>query len=264
VTPAGRDGPRTVLVTGGAQGLGAAMVRRFTSAGHRVAVADTELAAGRRLALATGCLFIPTDVTVFTENQAAVRETVEQFGGLNTVCLNAGIPVAAATGSDFDPDLYRHGVQVNLDGAVYGVNAALPHLRAAGGGAILVTSSLAGIAPAVDPYYAATKHALIGLARSFALILAKDDITVNALCPGFMDTRLIASVRDALIAHGVAIADVEQVAAAAEEVLDSPATGQAWEVQAGRPVAPVEFPTVTLSRTIEQERAPHPPEGRTP
>ena len=92
------------------------------------------------------------------------------------------------------PGRYWHGMQANLDGAVYGLNAALPYLRARGGGAILITSSLAGTASAADPYYSAAKHALIGLTRSFALIPRKDNITVNAICPGFIDTRLVTTV----------------------------------------------------------------------
>lgn len=140
-------------------------------------------------------------------------------------------------------------MRVDLDGAVYAINAALPSLRTNGGGSVLVVSSLAGISPATDPYYSAAKHALIGLTRSFGLILRDDHIRVNAICPGFIDTRLIAAVRQSLITHRIAIADVDQVAAAAETVLASPATGEAWEVQAGQPARLVPFPDITLSRT---------------
>lgn len=251
VPRAGGGSGRAVLVTGGAQGLGAALVRHFTAAGDQVAVADTDVAAGRALAEATGCLFVPTDVGNFADNQAAVSATVERFGGLDALCVNAGVAGGTSIGEGFDPDRYRFGMRVNLDGAVYGINAALPQLRASGGGAILITSSLAGIAPAVDLYYSAAKHALIGLTRSLALILRPDHITVNAICPGLIDTRLIATVRENLTAHGIAIADVDYVASAAATVLGSPATGQAWEVQAGRPATPVTFADVTLSRTAD-------------
>jgi NAD(P)-dependent dehydrogenase (short-subunit alcohol dehydrogenase family) len=254
---------RTALVTGGAQGLGAALVRRLTAAGHQVAVADIDVAAGHRLVEATGCLFVPTDVAVFAESEVAVRATVERFGGLDTLCVNAGVAVGASVGAVFDPDRYRRGMAVDLDGAVYAINAALPSLRARGGGAVLITSSLAGISPATDPYYSAAKHALIGLTRSFARILRDDHITVNALCPGFIDTRLIAGVRDKLTTHGIAIADADAVAGAAEALLASPATGQAWEVQAGRAAAPVTFPTITLSRTMDRGDSPV-PGGQTP
>lgn len=243
---------RVILITGGANGLGAAMVRHFTAAGHCVAVADTDAAASQQLAEVTGCLFIPTDVGVFADNQAAVTKTVERFGRLDAVCLNAGVPGGTSIGERFDPDRYRQSMRVNLDGVVYGANAALPHLRA-NSGAILITSSIAGIAPATDLYYSAAKHALIGFTRSLALLLQKDHITVNAICPGFINTRIIARVRDALTARAIAIAEPEHVAAAAATILDSPTTGQAWEVQAGKPVIPVGFPPITLG-TCPTER----------
>lgn len=144
-----------------------------------------------------------------------MHATVDCFCGLDAECLNAGLPVGKMIGDDFDPGRYRPGMQVNRDGAVYGVNAALPQLRGRGGGAILFTSSRAGIAPATDPYYCAAKHALIGRARSLALLPQGDHVTVNAICPGFIDTRLITAVRDNLAAHGSAIAGADEVASVA-------------------------------------------------
>jgi NAD(P)-dependent dehydrogenase (short-subunit alcohol dehydrogenase family) len=242
-------GPRTVLVTGGANGLGAALVRRFTAAGDRVVAADVDTAAGRHLARATGCLFVPTDVARYADNRSAVARTLAHFGGLDVVCLNAGVPGDTTLGESFDEDRYRAAMRINLDGAVYGLNAAVPALRAGGGGSILLTASLAGIAPAVDAYYCAAKHALVGLARSCAMILRPDRIGVHALCPGLIDTRLVAGVRTELAAHGVAVASADEVAAAAAAILDEPGTGQVWEVQAGRPATRVRLPEVTLSRT---------------
>jgi NAD(P)-dependent dehydrogenase (short-subunit alcohol dehydrogenase family) len=248
--------PRAILVTGGASGLGAAMVRHFTAAGHQVAVADINRDAGRVLAEATGCLFVRTDVGVLADNQAAAAEAAETFGGLDAVCLNAGVAGGTSVAEDFDPERYRYSVSINLDGAVYGANATVPYLRARGGGAILITSSLAGIAPSLDLYYSAAKHALVGLARSLAMVLYQDHIRVNAVCPGFVDTPLIAPVRDLLTANGIAVADAGQIAAQAAGILDSPGTGQAWEVQAGRPPALVSFPDVTLSRIAGHEPGP--------
>jgi NAD(P)-dependent dehydrogenase (short-subunit alcohol dehydrogenase family) len=251
-------GPRVIVVTGGANGLGAAMVRHFTAAGHRVAAADVDEESGRRLADATGCLFIPADVAVLADNQAVVAQAAERFGGIDALCLNAGIGGGTSVGDGFDPDRYRRCMQVNLDGPVFGANAAVPHMRARGAGSILITSSIAGFTPSPDLYYSTAKHALIGLARSLALVLYQDKITVNAICPGFIDTRIIASARDALISHGIALASPEEVAAAAAEILDSPATGQAWEVQAGRPPTRVELPKITLSREAAAPATPGP------
>ncbi|GGU61015.1 dehydrogenase [Streptomyces albospinus] len=204
--------PRVVLVTGGAQGIGAAVVRRFAEAGDHVVIADTDGDRGAELAGATGSLFLRTDVARPDDNRDAVAAAVERFGGLDVVCLNAGVPGGISLGDDFDPERYRQAMSVNLDGVVYGANAALPHLRAQGGGAIVITSSLAGLAPSPDMYYSAAKHALIGLTRSLALHTHPDNITVNAVCPGFVDTRLVVSHRDAVAALGLAVAHPDRVA----------------------------------------------------
>jgi NAD(P)-dependent dehydrogenase (short-subunit alcohol dehydrogenase family) len=243
--------PGVILVTGGASGIGAAMVRQFAAAGHQVAIADIDVAGGESVADATGGLFIRTDVSDFAANKAAVAQATERFGGLDAVCLNAGIGGGGPlVGGDFDPDRYHRVIQVNLNGVVYGLNAALPALRARGGGAILVTSSLAGVWPSpFDPYYAAAKHGLIGLTRSVAGLLYQESITLNAICPGFVDTPIIAAGRERLIAEGIALADPAQVAAAAADILESPDTGRAYEIQAGRPARQVPLPDIEISRT---------------
>ncbi|QHC26931.1 SDR family NAD(P)-dependent oxidoreductase [Streptomyces sp. GS7] len=240
--------PRVVLVTGGAQGIGAAIVRRFAAAGDHVVIADTDVERGTHLAGTTGSLFVRTDVGRPDDNRAAVAAAVERFGGLDVVCLNAGVPGGISLGADFDPERYRQAMRVNLDGVVYGANAALPHLTARGGGAIVITSSLAGLAPSRDLYYSAAKHALIGLTRSLALHTHQDHITVNAVCPGIVDTRLVAPQRDAVDALGLAVADPDRVATAVATILETGNTGQAWLVQANRPIAPYAFPDITLSR----------------
>jgi NAD(P)-dependent dehydrogenase (short-subunit alcohol dehydrogenase family) len=241
--------PGVILVTGGASGIGAAMVRHFTEAGHQVAIADIDVAGGESVAAATGGLFIRTDVGDFAANKAAVAQTVELFGGLDAVCLNAGIGGGGPlVGEEFDPDQYHKVIRVNLNGVVYGLNAALPALRARGGGAILVTSSLAGILPSpFDPYYATAKHGLIGLTRSVAGLLYQEGIiTINAICPGFVDTAIIAAGREMLLEGGIVLADPAHIAAAAADILAGPDTGRTYEIQAGRAATEVPVPDVWL------------------
>ncbi len=238
-----------VLVTGGASGIGAAVVRRFARAGARVVIADVDERAGTAVAEETGGLFVPTDVTREQDNQAAVRAAVTAFGGLDVVHLNAGVGGAGGAGEDFDPQRYRQTLAVNIDGTMFGIRAALPVLAPAGRGAIVVTSSLAGLAPApFDPVYSASKHAVIGLVRSLALAWTESGVTINAVCPGFVDTPMIASLRDAIVGRGLAVADPARVAEAVEAIVAGRETGRAWMVQAGRPPEPVEFPRVDLSR----------------
>ena len=178
---------------------------------------------------------------------AAIEATVHNFGSLNAICLNAGVPGGTSIGDHFDIDRYHQSMRVNLDAAVYGVNAALSHLRQRGG-AILITSSIAGLSPSPDLYYSAAKHALIGLVRSLALLLRNDNITVNALCPGFIDTPVIANIRDSLIANGIAVASPDEIAAEGIKILEFSNNGTAWEVQAGKPARRIEFPSVTPNR----------------
>lgn len=100
---------RAVLVTGGAHGIGAAMVRRFAAAGHQVAIADVDATAGAEVAGETGGHFIRTDVGVLADNLAAVAETVARFGRLDTVCLNAGVPIGQTDSRQRAvPGIHRH------------------------------------------------------------------------------------------------------------------------------------------------------------
>ena len=236
-----------MLVTGGASGIGAGLARGFAAAGDRVLVVDVQ--DGRELAEEIGGVYFHADVSGLDANRAAVAEAVSRFGGLDVACLNAGVGGGATLGADFDAEAYRRGMSINLDAMVFGANAAVTAMREHGGGAIVFTASIAALAPALDLYYATAKHALIGLMRSMSMLLTNEPITVNAICPGFVDTAIIAPVRDALVQHGFALLQPAEVAALAREIVAADATGQAWEIQAGRPAEPVAFGEITLSRT---------------
>jgi NAD(P)-dependent dehydrogenase (short-subunit alcohol dehydrogenase family) len=240
---------KVVLITGGAGGIGAAVARRFAAAGADVVVADIDEAGGTAVATEVGGLFVPTDVSKPDDNFAAVAAAISAYGRLDLVHLNAGTGGAGGAGDDFDVERYRRTVAVNLDGTMFGLRAALPAVAASGGGAVVVTASLAGIAPATfDPVYSATKHAIVGLVRSLAPAWSDADVTLNAICPGFVQTTMIAGLRPMLENGGLAIADPDEVAAAVDALASSGVTGQAWTVQAGTPPQPVEFPAIALSR----------------
>jgi NAD(P)-dependent dehydrogenase (short-subunit alcohol dehydrogenase family) len=251
---------RVALVTGGASGIGLATVRRLTASGARVLVADIDQAAGPVAAAAAGGRFVRTDVRDPAQLDAAVAAAERAFGGLDLAVLNAGI--AAGTGDILGVDLerYRAVVGVNVDGVVLGVRAALPALRRRGGGAIVVTASLAGLVPyPADPLYALTKHAVIGLVRSLAEPLARDGVRVNCVCPGFADTPLGAH----LPRHGalgeVPLLSADEIAVALLTAAASAGSGEAWVVQPGREPQPYRFRGVPGPRTGEPGGRPQDP-----
>lgn len=233
---------KAALVTGGAGGIGRATCRMLAAAGADVLVADIDEEAGQAAAEEAGGSFVRADVGRVEDNEAAIAAAVRRLGGLDLVFLNAGISTGCGIGEDFDPALYRRAMAINLDGVVYGVHFALPVLRARGGGAIVATSSLAGLTSVpLDPIYAANKHGVVGLVRSLGPGLADEGIRINALCPGFAETAIIAGFRDSLIEGGMPIIPVEQVAATVLEMFAGDGSGECWFVQAGREPEPFRF-----------------------
>ena len=253
---------RIALVTGGAGGLGRATCRALAAAGAEVVVADIDAERGERVAAEVGGHFVCVDVSVLEDNRRAVAFAVERCGGLDLVHLNAGVSSGIGLGDEFDLERYRRIMGINLDGVVFGTHAALPALRARGGGAIVATASLAGLTGVpYDPLYSANKHAVVGLARSLGPGLAADGIRFNAVCPGFAESAIIEDIRQALLDSGLPIIPAEVVADAVVRLFSGDMTGECWFIQPGREPAPFNFRNVPGPRaqepvpTAEQERA---------
>jgi NAD(P)-dependent dehydrogenase (short-subunit alcohol dehydrogenase family) len=154
------------LVTGGASGIGAAAVRRLAAAGARVAVADRNEEAARELAGEVGGIALAGDVADPARMAAHVAAAEDAFGRLDVVLLNAGVTAGQSGVEDLDLAGYRRIVGVNVDHVVFGLTAAVPALRRAGGGRVIATASLAGLVPMPgDALYTMTKHAVVGYAR---------------------------------------------------------------------------------------------------
>jgi NAD(P)-dependent dehydrogenase (short-subunit alcohol dehydrogenase family) len=246
---ASMDG-RVALITGGASGIGAAVGRRLRERGAEVVLADVDVARGEALAEEIGASFVRCDVREHEQSSAAVATAVERHGGLDLAFLNAGIATGFGLGEDFDPEGYRRAMAINLDGVVFGVHAALPALRARGGGQIIATASLAGLtAVPFDPLYAANKHAVVGLVRSLAAH-AEEGIRVNALCPSFARTPIIGPIEELLADGGVPILDVEDVVDAFLAIAEGDGAGECWFVVAGRPPEPFRFRGVPGPRGV--------------
>jgi len=233
---------RAALVTGGASGIGAGVCRLLAEAGARVLVSDIDLAGASGVAGEIGGLAMRCDVSVLADNQAVVAAAVQAFGALDIVVLNAGVDSLALNLDRFDETVYRRAMGVNLDGVVFGLAAALPALRAGGGGRVVVLASLAGLAPVpMDPVYAANKAAVVNLVRSVGPGLAGQGIEVNAICPGFTDTAIVDPVRGMLEAMAMPLMSVDDVVTAVATVLGSGSGGEAWLVQHGHPAQPYRF-----------------------
>lgn len=182
---------RTVLVAGGASGIGAAAVRAFRNRGDRVLLADRNEAGAKSVvsedlpgeAHVLACDFADADAVT-----AAVDSAVSLYGALDTVFYNAAVleahPLEAWTVAAWD-----RSAAVNLRAPFLMVQAAAPHLRSSGEGRVILTSSTGAFrGHAGMPAYHATKAGLLGLVRALADELGPDGITVNALCPGWVDT----------------------------------------------------------------------------
>jgi NAD(P)-dependent dehydrogenase (short-subunit alcohol dehydrogenase family) len=210
--------PRTALVTGAGGGIGRALVARLEREGVEVQAVD----------LADG--FDVTDPRAW--------ESVER---VELACLNAGVVTDTAAITDLTDDEYRRVVSVNVDGVVWGVRRLA---RVMGeGDVIVVTASLAGLTGVEgDPIYALTKHAVVGLVRSVAPQLAERGIRINAVCPGFADTPMVAGdLRTSLESAGFPLLHPDDVAEAVVLAARSESSGEAWIVQPGREPEPYRF-----------------------
>jgi NAD(P)-dependent dehydrogenase (short-subunit alcohol dehydrogenase family) len=249
---------KVVLITGGGSGFGAAAARRLAAGGARVALLDRHTESVSAVAEEVDGFAIVGDVTDPDTSTRAVFETEERFGRLDVAFLNAGT-VGGQLASDDALDLarYRAVVGVNLDAVVYGTCAAVPALRRAGGGQIVATASLAGlVAIPDDPVYTLTKHAVVGYVKAVGAQLAGEGIRVNALCPGFADTPLIADHRDAFVAASFPLLTTEDVVDALELVLAGDGTAECWFIQPGRESEPFRFRGVPGPRAGVTSQAP--------
>jgi NAD(P)-dependent dehydrogenase (short-subunit alcohol dehydrogenase family) len=189
---------KTVLITGASRGIGADTARWFTRAGANVALlargADEilELAAS----IGSKATAIPCDVSDYKAVSAAVSQTVEQFGGLDVLIGNAGVIEPIVHLADADPEAWSRVIDINLKGVFYGMHAALPVMRAAGGGTILTVSSGAAHGPVEAwSHYCAAKAGAAMLTRCLDKENGQSGIRAMGLSPGTVATQMQREIK---------------------------------------------------------------------
>ena len=190
------------VVTGAGRGIGRAIAIGFAAAGAGVACAartqDEIDETARRIAAAGGrSIAVPVDVVDAGAVEALFARTAEELGGVDLVVINAGVDLARAPLAQSEPEAWRATLETNLLGAYHCARAAIPHLRARGGGKILtVGSGLGHRGIAGGSAYASSKAGLWMLVRVLAQELRGERISVNELIPGPVDTAMSARVPD--------------------------------------------------------------------
>ncbi|KAI8144766.1 hypothetical protein BJV82DRAFT_606184 [Fennellomyces sp. T-0311] len=193
---------KVAVITGGSRGIGKAVAAALIERGARVVIGDVleveggatvqefNAAAGRKVAA-----FIRTDVTKYGDNIALFQLAEKEFGGVDIAFLNAGIGGRAADVAllPIDEELDERAMSVNGISVMKGTKVAILHMAKRGGGVIVNTASILGLRSLpTTSSYGASKHAVVGWTRSFNLLPSICNVRVNAVCPHFVDTDIIA------------------------------------------------------------------------
>ena len=189
---------RVAFITGGASGIGEETARRFAQEGAAVAIADMQAEEGERVrseieAAGGKAIYVECDVSDPDGVKQAIDTTVERFGQLNIVFANAGINGVWAPIDELQPDEWDKTLDINLKGTYLTVHFAVPHLKKAGGGSIMITSSVNGTRTFSNPgasAYSSSKAAQVAFMKMIALELGRHNIRCNAICPGAIHTNI--------------------------------------------------------------------------
>ncbi len=203
----GRLQGKSALITGGGSGIGAACAELFSNEGAGVSIADLDLDAAKDVALRVeekggASIALPLDVTDNDQCSHAVAETVEKLGSVDVLVNSAGVsPRSAPDGSSFE-EIWDFVIDVNLKGSMLMARQAAARMKEQGKGAIVHLASIRGLIGYPDFItdgfhpYPHSKGGVVNMTRDMALGLAKSNIRVNAVCPGFTHTNMTRSSRE--------------------------------------------------------------------
>lgn len=198
---------RKAAVTGSTSGIGLAIAEALARAGADVALngfGDHEPAMAAVAAHGTNVIFEPADLSIAVEASAWVGRVAERLGGVDILVNNAGIQHVAPIES-FPDDQWDRVIAINLSSSFHTMKAAIPGMRERGWGRIVNIASAHGlVASPFKSAYVAAKHGVVGLTKTAALELAETQVTVNAVCPGFVKTPLVeGQIADQAKANGM-------------------------------------------------------------
>lgn len=230
---------QVAIITGAGSGIGRSACDVFAAAGAHVVAVDLHEDTAAAAADAVGGTAVAGDVS-----DAAVWDrivgTATDVGRLGAVYLNAGVYGYTGPIEDLPLDVYHRTVDANIGGVVLGTRACVPALREGGGGSIVVTASVAGIiAFELNPLYTLTKQAVAGFVRAMAAGLEPQGISIDAVCPGIVDTPMTSEALGGGSADdlGIALIDPADIARAALALATTEGTGRCRAVRGtGEPV----------------------------
>lgn len=191
---------KVALVTGGASGIGKAIVELFVKEGAKVVFSDVNEDLGKQVERqfdAGQTVFVTADAASVEDNKKLVDIAVEKFGALHIAVNNAGIGGPSATVGDYEIDGWNTVININLNGVFYGMKYQLPEIEKVGGSIINMASILGSVGFAQSAAYVAAKHGVVGLTKTAAWEYGQRGVRINAVGPGFISTPMVDKAMDA-------------------------------------------------------------------
>ncbi|MDN4526850.1 SDR family NAD(P)-dependent oxidoreductase [Fictibacillus fluitans] len=201
---------KAAIITGGSSGIGESAVREMAASGAHVLIADVNDERGKRLAAElhsdeTKVIYQHVDVTNEDDIQNMVEKAVTEFGKLDILFSNAGIG-GMSPSVDLSIEEWRKVISINLDGVFLCAKHAIAAMRKSGGGSVVNCASILGhVGQGATAAYTAAKGGVVNLTRTLAVEYAKENIRVNAVCPGYIDTPLLQQLDDDMRNHLISL-----------------------------------------------------------
>lgn len=198
---------KVALVTGAGSGIGRAIAQLYAAEGARVVVSDVDEKGGEQTVKAIvqqggESIFVKGDAARPEDNQTLVDRAEEQYGALHIAVNNAGIGGPIAGTGDYPIEGWQKVIGINLSGVFYGMRYQIPALLRAGGGSIVNVASILGqVGTKGSPAYVAAKHGVVGLTKTAALEYAAQNIRINSIGPGYINTPLLQGLDEATMKH---------------------------------------------------------------